>query len=114
MPAYRRNFPPVAESDIDELVFRAQVPVIVYVTGARSCIAIAAKREFLHAALDMQSRVAIYEVDGPEEKAIVSRLNIKVMPSLLVYISGIEVAVMIGFYGRDDLLRSLWSTIPDS
>lgn len=58
--------------------------------------------------------MAIYEVDGLIEKGIVSRINIKAMPSLLVYISGIEVLALLGFYHRDELQKRLWSIIPDS
>lgn len=114
LQAFRRRYPPLAEADVDELVFNSRVPVIVYITGTCCHLTASARREFLPVAQAIQDQVAIYEVDGLNEKALVSRLNIKAMPSLLLYISGIEVSALLGFYGRDELQKMLWRIISNS
>lgn len=112
--AFQRRYPPLVETDIGRLVFGSEVPVIVYVTGTCCRLTESARREFLEVARDIQDQVAIYEVDGLNEKGLISRLDIKAMPALLLYISGIEVAALLGFYDRDELQKRLWSIISDS
>ncbi len=108
------KYPPLALADLDELVFNSQVPVIVYVTGTGAQGLARARREFLAVAKLLQDHIAIYEVDGLKEKAVVSRLDIKGMPSLLLYISGTEAGSLIGFYRRDALEKRIWNLISDS
>ena len=104
---------PLSESDVDDLVFGSQVPVIVYVTGDCCPVAKAARREFLSVASELQDQIAVYEVNGLRQKELISRLRIKAMPSLLFYTSGIEQAALLGFYHRDELRKRLWSIISD-
>lgn len=107
----QQEFPPIISSEFEELVLRSKLPVILYI--ARKCCKItdSAKREFVSAVQDFKDSICIFTVDADSEKALVSRLNVKGAPILLVYISGIERFALLGFYREDELRKRLWSVI---
>jgi thioredoxin-like negative regulator of GroEL len=55
--------------------------------------------------------MAFYQVDADEEKGLVARLDVQAVPSLLVFISGMEAGVLLGFHSIDELHMRLWSII---
>jgi len=107
------NYPPLIDAEFDELVLSTQVPVIIYLTTARCPISKISRREFRAVAVELQHRVAIFEVDALSEKVLVSRLGVRAVPTLMLFVAGTESAALLGFYHRDELRIRLWSIIPD-
>lgn len=105
------TYPPLSEEDLDELVLNSELLVAIHITANRCPISGLAQREFRRAALRFQDQIAFFEVNADAEKPLISRLNIKAAPALLVFSSGIELAALVGFYSRDELQSRLWSII---
>jgi thioredoxin-like negative regulator of GroEL len=104
----------LTNSEFESLVQSSSLPVILYVTSNRYRIADRAREEFSLAVDQFCSHIGVFEVDADEEQVLVSRLNIKAAPALLLFVSGTEVAALLGFYCRDELVARLWSIISDS
>jgi thioredoxin-like negative regulator of GroEL len=69
-------------------------------------------RKELHQLVDrLGHSIAFFEVAADEEKCLVSRLDTKAVPTLLIFTSGIEVLALVGFYCVDALQNRLWSVI---
>lgn len=104
------RLPPLTYNEFDELVARSELPVLLYVTRTSCKITDYARREFLIVAQELASSVAIYEVDATE-KALISRLDVKAVPILLFFTSGVEKMALLGFHSADELRKRLWSII---
>jgi thioredoxin-like negative regulator of GroEL len=102
---------PLTGDDFDDLVTRSESPVLVYITRKCCHLTNLAHREFVKVAFDFVDSVPIYEVDAEREKALVSRLNVKAAPILLMFTSGIERAALLGFYCEEELRKWVWSIL---
>ena len=103
--------PPLTAPEFDDLVLQAKLPVAIYISHKHCRFAAAARREFMIAAQDFKAFIGFFEVDADAEKALVSRLNVKGVPILLFFTTGIERFVLLGFYSSDELRKQLWSII---
>ena len=56
-------------------------------------------------------RVAFFQVNADTQPELLSRLDVRAVPSLLVFTSGIEVKALLGFHSEDELHTQLWSII---
>ena len=108
------SYPPLTDSEFEELVLGSELSAVIYVTASCCRVDELARREFQAVAAEFQDQIAIVEVDAGAKKALVSRLNVKAVPALLVFASGTEVAALIGFHHRDELRNRLWSIISNS
>ena len=108
------SYTPLIDEEFDELVLGSELTVIVYVTLDHCRISARARAEFTAIEGRFRDHVTVYDVDADVEKALVFRLNIKAVPTLLVFSSGNEVAALLGFYHRDELQKRLGSIIRDS
>jgi len=107
----RQEFPPVIGSEFEELVLCSKLPAALYITCKCCRTTDSARREFVSAAQYFKDSIGIFIVDADVEKALVSRLNVKGAPILLVFVSGIERFALVGFYRKDELRKRLWSII---
>jgi thioredoxin-like negative regulator of GroEL len=108
------SYTSLTNSEFEDLVQGSKLPVILYVTSNQFRIAVRAREEFRSAADQFCGHIGVFEIDADEEKVLVSRLNVKALPALLFFVSGIEAAALLGFYSRDELVARLWSIISDS
>ena len=108
-----QQFPSISADEFDQLVVSDGPMVGLYIS--RKCCGVTgpARREFRLAAQKFKHIIGFFEVDADAEKALVSRLNVKAVPTLLVLASGIELAAVLGFHSSDELQKKLWSIIPD-
>lgn len=105
------NFPPLTDAEFDELIAGTASPIIVYISRKCCKISNLARREVVKVAGPLAGSIAVFEVDADLEKALVRRLDVKAVPILLVFFSGVEVAALLGFYSADALRKRLWNLI---
>ena len=107
----RQEFPSISELEFEEMVLGSELSVAIYITHKCCRIADSAYREFASAAQQFKDSIGIFIVDVDVEKALVSRLDVKGAPILLVFRAGIERCALLGFYREDELRKRLWSII---
>ena len=106
-------YPPITEDEFNELVLNSRLPIGIFLTADRGYITDAAYREFLPVAAEFQALIAFFEADVVADPALADRLGLKAVPALLVFVSGIEVAALLGFHHRYELRNRRWSIIFD-
>jgi len=85
--------------------------VAIHLTVSGCKLSSIALREFRAAAVELQHRVAFFEVDASAEPELLAALNIKAVPALLVFHSGTEQLALLGFYYKNELRERLLRSI---
>jgi len=103
-----KTLTPLLGADFDALVLQSEVPVALYVTSERCPMCGPMRRAVVSV---LQGKMTAYEVVADVEKALISSLDVKAVPTLLIFASGAEVMVLLGFHSADELRNRLQSII---
>jgi thioredoxin 1 len=104
----------VTEATFDRVVLRAQLPVVVDVWAewCPSCKLIGPVVEQL--AAEQAGRLLVAKVDTDENPGLVRRYGTLSLPSLLVFVGGVEKGRIVGARPKGRLLNELAELLPAS
>ncbi len=88
------------------------MPAAVMVTLRHSKLCAASLRELMSAAKGLTHKIKFFQVDADAEKGLTLALRVKAVPSLLVFVTGMEELALLGFYSKEELDTALRRVIP--
>jgi len=106
-----QRFPPLTSDDFNRFIAGAEVPFAIFISRKCCRLTLLARREFRLAAQEFKAYIGVFEVDADVEKALVSRLFVKGIPTFLMFTSGTESLALLGFHSADELQKRVWSVI---
>jgi len=97
----------VGDSDFDQLVLQAEMPVLVdfWATWCRPCLMVAPILDEL--AEEYSGRITIARVDVDQNPRAAARYGIMSIPTLLIFKKGEPISQIVGFSPKQELKRSL-------
>jgi thioredoxin 1 len=95
------------ERSFDEILFGSELPVLIdfWATWCGPCKAIAPILEEID--LEYKDKLSIAKIDVDQNQQTATRYNVQSIPTLILFIDGIEKARIVGSMGKQALLQKL-------